>query len=71
MYYWQLHKDFCANHNDFEVLSINPILDKINTLLFKSKSATCYIVSSFVHSSSINEHKNMKLSKHICYEMIN
>ena len=27
--------------------------------------------SSFVHNSSINEHKNMKLKKCICYEIIN
>ena len=27
--------------------------------------------SSFVHNSSISELKNMKLSEHICYEMIN
>ena len=29
------------------------------------------LLSSFVHNSSINELKNMKLSEHICYEMIN
>ena len=28
------------------------------------------LFSSFVHNSSINELKNMKLSEHICYEMI-
>ena len=28
------------------------------------------LFSAFVHNSSINELKNMKLSKHICYEMI-
>ena len=28
-------------------------------------------LSSFVHNSSINEHKNMKLRESICYEIIN
>ena len=27
--------------------------------------------SSFVHNSSINEHKNMKLRESVCYEIIN
>ena len=27
--------------------------------------------SSFGHNSSINEHKHMKLTENICYEMIN
>ena len=28
-------------------------------------------ISSFVHNSSINEHKKMKLRESICYEIIN
>ena len=27
--------------------------------------------SSFVHNSSISEHKNMKLRKNVCFEIIN
>ena len=27
--------------------------------------------SSFVHNSSINEYKNMKLRENLCYEIIN
>ena len=37
----------------------------------KVKLQTALLFSSFVHNSSINELKNMKLSEHICYEMIN
>ena len=28
-------------------------------------------LSSFLHNSSINEHKNMKLRENICFEIIN
>ena len=42
-----------------------------NTLMSKIKVTTCFIVFIFVHNSSINEHKNMKLRENICYEMIN
>ena len=37
----------------------------------KVKVQLALLFSSFVHNSSINELKNMKLSEHICYEMIN
>ena len=37
----------------------------------KVKVQPASLFSSFVHDSSINELKNMKLSEHICYEMIN
>ena len=34
------------------------------------KDQPVLLLSSFVHYSSINEHKNMKLKENICYEMI-
>ena len=37
----------------------------------KVKVQPALLFSSFVHNSSINEFKNMKLIEHICYEMIN
>ena len=37
----------------------------------KVKVQPALLFSSFVHDSSINELKNMKLSEHVCYEMIN
>ena len=37
----------------------------------KVKVQPALLSSSFVHNSSINEIKNMKLSEHICFEMIN
>ena len=37
----------------------------------KVKVQPALLFSSFVHNSSINELKNIKLSEHICYEMIN
>ena len=37
----------------------------------KVKIEPALLISSFVHSSSINELENMKLSEHICYEMVN
>ena len=37
----------------------------------KVKVHPALLFSSFVHNSSYNELKNMKLSEHICYEMIN
>ena len=37
----------------------------------KLKIQPAVLFSSFVHNSSINNFKNMKLSGHICYEMIN
>ena len=36
----------------------------------KVKVQHALLFSSFVHNSSINELKNMKLSERICYEMI-
>ena len=36
----------------------------------KVKVQPALLFSSFVHNSSINELKNMKLSEHICYEII-
>ena len=36
---------------------------------FKLQSVLSF--SSFVHNSSINEHKNMKLRESICYESLN
>ena len=36
----------------------------------KVKVQPALLFSSFVHNSSFNELKNMKLSEHICYEMI-
>ena len=46
--------------------------------VFKSEVGSCpklklqpvLSFSSFVHNSSINENKNMKLRENICYEMI-
>ena len=37
----------------------------------KVKVQPALLLSSFVHNSSINELKNMKLSEHIYYEMTN
>ena len=37
----------------------------------KVKEQPALLFSSFVHNSSINELKNMKLSEHICYKMNN
>ena len=37
----------------------------------KVKVQPALLFSSFVHNSSINDLKNMKLIEHICYEMIN
>ena len=37
----------------------------------KIKVQSALLFSSFVHNSSINELKNMKLSEYICHEMIN
>ena len=53
----------------------NPMKEKLNK---KEKLHSCpklklqpvFSFSSFVHNSSINEHKNMKLRENICYEMI-
>ena len=37
----------------------------------KVKVQPALLFSSFEHNSSVYELKNMKLSEHICYEMIN
>ena len=36
----------------------------------KLKEQPVLSLTSFVHNSSVNEHKNMKLRENICYEMI-
>ena len=41
------------------------------TALQKLRYNLLLLFYSFVHNSSINEFKNMKLSEHIFYEMIN
>ena len=35
------------------------------------KDQLVFFLSSFVHNSSINEHKNMKLRENNCYEIVN
>ena len=37
----------------------------------KLKLQPVLLFSSFMHNSSVNEHKNMKLRENICYKMIN
>ena len=37
----------------------------------KNNVEPAFLFSSFAHNSSINELINMKLSEHMCYEMIN
>ena len=37
----------------------------------KLKEQPVLLLTSFVHNSSVNEHKSMKLRENICYEIIN
>ena len=41
-----------------------------NALIKTVKDQSVLLLSSFVHNSSINEYKNMKLRENTCYEMI-
>ena len=54
---------------------LNDILFGYNILCcppkVKVQVQSALLFSSFVHNSSVEELKNMKLSEHICYEMIN
>ena len=59
--------------NDFPIL-LHSLFLLVLLLLHcppKVKVQPALLFSTFVHNSSINELKNMKLIEHICYEMIN
>ena len=69
-------------HIDYQTLSnyIYLLHHLIINVLYFSDDIHCHpkvkvqlalLFPSFVHYSSINKLKNMKLSEHICYEMIN
>ena len=61
--YKSIKLQLCASYVCFLVLQVHcPKKVKVQPAL---------LFSFFVHNSLINEFKSMKLSEHICYEMIN
>ena len=61
--------------NVLDKSDIQKISDTLEPLFYTGqktiKGSTCFIAFFFVHNSSINEHKNMKLRENACYERIN
>ena len=74
-----------ASRNKVRFRKEREILQQITYVIIKDKILLCEILhwcsklkgqpsllfSSFVHSYSINEHKNIKLREDICYKLIN
>ena len=62
--------DYFQDLKFLKKLHFKPRLDAIIHSCPKLKLRPFLPFSSFVHKSSINEYKNMKLRENICYEMI-